>query len=190
MPSMSSRDLLYVRNEFATLPEVCAGRRETPELVRELIRARRLPAPSYVLADGSEMVPADYFSLVDEAGGVDGLEAHFRARHKGEDVDRDWAAYLDGTYGVCLRRVTPENIVRKGQLAAQIEALLLAPAPEDSGWRYELRRAVDELDGLERPFSPDFDRTGFAQVPSRDRLIDLPRTTYAEIWAETGRRSI
>jgi Family of unknown function (DUF6058) len=165
------------------LNDACAERRERLDQVRELISKRRLPAPSYVLPDGTEVVPRDYFVLVDEAGGVDDLEACFRTRHRGPEVDEDWEAYLDGTYGVCLRSVTPENIVRKGALMDEIESLLATPRVREAGWRDRLRRAVDELDRLERPFSPDFDRRAHGRPPSRDRLIAQPRGLYPEIWA-------
>lgn len=39
-----------------------------------------LPRPSYVLDDGSEMFPADYFRLADDAGGPAALPEHFAER--------------------------------------------------------------------------------------------------------------
>jgi hypothetical protein len=64
------------------------------------------------------MFPADYFRLVDEAGAVDAIPEYFAARHREatraqrvavDELARDWEKYLDGTYGVCLRAVTPEG---------------------------------------------------------------------------------
>jgi hypothetical protein len=71
--------------------------------------------------------------------------------------DEDWAGYLDGSYGVCLRRLLPETIVRKGQVVTAIARLLDEPHADDT-WGARLRWAVAELDALEREFSPDCDR--------------------------------
>src|SRR4029453_2689329 len=66
---LTAADVAYVRANFRPLAEVCAERGEQVEQVRALIRTKRLPAPSYLLPDGTEMVPADYFAFADEAGG-------------------------------------------------------------------------------------------------------------------------
>jgi hypothetical protein len=44
--------------------------------VLRLIDDDLLPRPSYVLDDGSEMFPADYFRLADDAGGPAALPEH------------------------------------------------------------------------------------------------------------------
>jgi hypothetical protein len=41
--------------------------------VRSWIDDGLLPRPSYVLDDGTEMFPRDYFRLADEAGGIEPL---------------------------------------------------------------------------------------------------------------------
>src|SRR5439155_1075039 len=74
---MTEADLAYISSNYLTLEQLCDGRAESPHELRSLIAARRLPEPSYVLPDGTGMFPADYFRLVDEAGGVDGLREHF-----------------------------------------------------------------------------------------------------------------
>ncbi len=61
-------DLAYLADCFFTLEELCAGREETPADVRALIARSLLLKPSYVLEDGTELFPADYFSLLDQAG--------------------------------------------------------------------------------------------------------------------------
>jgi hypothetical protein len=63
-------DLVYFSANYLTLEELCADRPESPERVQGLIDERRLPQPSYVLPDGTGMFPADYYRLLDEAGGV------------------------------------------------------------------------------------------------------------------------
>src|SRR2546421_7904657 len=105
-------DRAYIAANYVTLEALAADRRESIDELRRLIEERRLPAPSYVLEDGTGMFPADYFRLVDEAGGIAELHDHFAARHRAaglaqrSDPDAlaaDWEAYLDGTYGVCVR---------------------------------------------------------------------------------------
>jgi hypothetical protein len=64
------------------------------------------------------MFPADWFVLVDSAGGHEGLRQHFDARHRAAggdlaDFGAYWGGYIRGIYGVCLRHVSPETIIRK-----------------------------------------------------------------------------
>ena len=186
--SLSDADIAYIRANFRTLPELCHERAASLDKVRALIRARRLPAPSYLLPDGSEMVPADYFALVDEVGGPERLREQFERRHRAaggpaDEFEADWQCYLDGTYGICLRSVSPEAIVRKGLLVRSIEALLEHEAPNDPVWRSALRAQVAEFDALEREFSPDYDRHRFDRPPSRDRLIAVARDRYPQLFA-------
>jgi hypothetical protein len=181
---LSDADVEYIRAHYVTLDELCAGRAESPESVRRLIEQRRLPRPAYVLPDGTGMFPADYFRLVDEAGGADGLREHFAARHRaadGKDLEQDWEMYLDGIWGICLKDVTPETIVRKRVLIDEIERLLAEPT-HDFEWRTRLRAAVDELDAIEKPFAPDYDRNG-RFVPTRDTYIRDVRSAYPQLWA-------
>src|SRR5438067_2422884 len=161
---MTEADLAYISSNYLTLEQLCDGRAESPHELRSLIAARRLPEPSYVLPDGTGMFPADYFRLVDEAGGVDGLREHFAARHRavdGKDGDPGWEMYLGGTWGIFLRDVTPE--------------------PE---WQTALREQVDELDELEREFAPDYDRSdAMDRPPTRDLIIAAARERYPQVFA-------
>ena len=91
---------------------------------------------------------------------------------------------MEGVYGVCLRQVSPETIVRKSELVTSIEGLLAEAKPEDVGWQGRLRQEVQELDRLEREFSPDYDRNRFGTPPSRDRLIAVAYERYSEIFAQ------
>ena len=79
--TFTAADLAYIRANYLTLAELCAGRTETPEQVQALIDQGVLPRASYLLDDGTGMFPADYFGLVDEAGGPDRLREHFARRH-------------------------------------------------------------------------------------------------------------
>jgi hypothetical protein len=185
--NLSDADIAYVHANFRPLPELCRERGARLEELQALIGDRRLPAPSYVLPDGNEMVPADYFVLVDEAGGPERLRPEFERRHgaaggAAAELADDWEGYIDGIYGICLRTVTPETIVRKSQLVESLGARLERPAPEDPEWRTQLQREVDELDALERDFSPDYDRRRFDRPPSRDLLIKAARERYPQLF--------
>jgi hypothetical protein len=178
---MTAADVSYVEENYVTLEDACAGRAETPEEVRARAAAGQLPQPSYVLPDGTEMVPADYFAIAD--AGRDAFERQFLAAGgRPDEVDAEWDGYLSGAYGVCLKEQTPANIVRKEALVKAIAGLLAAPEPGESAWRSRLRTAVDELDELERPFAPDYDRARWGPS-SRDRCITAPRERYPEVFA-------
>jgi hypothetical protein len=186
----TAADLEYIREEFVPLADLCAARGEEVATVRAEIESGRLPQAAYVLEDGREMVSPDYFALADEAGGRDRLHDLFLERYATaaaaesaplDDPEDEWLAYLSGDYGVCLRRVSPETIARKSALVHEIEAMLAAPAVEDAWWRVRLREAVDELDDLERPFAPDYDRARWGQV-SRDRLVTAVRRDYPSVF--------
>ena len=57
--------------------------------------------------------------------------------------------------------------------------------PRQADWRRRLRAEVDELDALERQFTPDFDRDEerFGRKPTRDLLIDAARERYPDVFA-------
>ena len=184
----TAADLDYLRVNYLMLEQVCAERPESLEKIRALIAKGRLPKPSYVLDDGTEMFPADYFRFVDEAGGPDALRARFAERLEAAgagDLDLHWQSYMDGIYGVCLWDVTPETIARKAKLVSSISELLMLARPAEADWRQRLRDEVEELDALERQFTPDYDRDEkrFGRKPTRDLLINAARERYPEIFA-------
>lgn len=140
------------------------------------------PAASYVLEDGSEFYPADYFEQeMDETRFKERLRSEMDAQRVCLDPDETWQTYLEGIYGVCLRSATPENIVRKAALLERIEQLTQTPDRRDSQWIRALRHAVDTLDALERPFSPHYDRKRFGRPPTRDTHVGNVRRRYPEI---------
>ncbi len=175
---MSAADDDYVNQQFVTLDAVCAGRDQTPDDVRDDMLAGRLPLPSYLRSDGAEMVPADLLGLSDDAGGVDRLPDWFTSHWTTvEQGAEEWDAYLSGQY-VCLRSVTPANIQRKTALVTAIEQALSQPRPEVASWLEQLHAQVNELDALEPPFAPDYDRLRFGGPTSRCQCIDDVRDRF------------
>jgi len=181
-------DLAYVRANYATLAEICAAGKRSLVDARSLIGRRRVPGPSYVLADGTEMFPWDLFALLDETGDPEAVHAAFAQRMRAgsiaqgvpctaEDLDRDWQEYVAGTYGICLKLVSPESIARKARLLRDIDRLCAEPEPDAPEWRRALQVAVDELDALERPFAR-FDRIRFGRPCTRDTHIDAVRRRF------------
>src|SRR5690348_4602774 len=131
---LTERDLRYVRSEFVPLEVLCRDAGRELEDVRALMAERWLPGPAYVLPDGTEMVPEDYFDYPDRA--------QFERDYTGADLEDDLEGYLDGTYFVCLRRPTVTNILRKTELVGGIRALLANPLSASEDWRRELRARV------------------------------------------------
>ncbi|MEU4011254.1 DUF6058 family natural product biosynthesis protein [Streptomyces pseudogriseolus] len=174
---MTAADDSYVSAQFVTLEDLCAVRGRDADEVRRLMLEGRLPLPGYLRSDGAEMVPADLFTLSDEAGGVDRLEAWFTA-HWADPVTgkAEWSAYLSGQY-VCLHSVTPATVQRKDHLTTAIDAALREPDAGSVRWTERLHALVDELDALEPAFTA-YDRLRFGGPTSRDTCIDAVRARF------------
>jgi hypothetical protein len=177
LPADATEDIEYVRDAF----------RPMDDAVRPLVEKGVLPSATYVLPDGTPMVPADHDALLADAGGDgDAVAALFRERFVAAGGDpsaaaEEHAAWLSGEYGACLHSTTPEAIVAKDALITAITALLAQAAPSEDRWRTALRGAVDALDALERPFAR-YDRDRFGGPSSRDRLIAATRERFPELW--------
>ncbi len=178
LPESAERDIAYVKESFVAMED----------RVRPYVERGVLPQATYVLPDGTAMVPPDHAVLLEEADGdPEAVAGTFRARFafaggNPDDLEREYAAWLSGEYGACLRSTTPEAIVAKSALIGAIEALLAGPAPKQEWWRRALRGAVDALDALERQFA-DCDRRRFGAPTSRDRLITATRECFPDVWA-------
>lgn len=159
---LAELDERYIRDNFVPLDDLADARPGTDSAaVREHIGIGRLPEPAYRLDDGTDMVPSDYFALVDEAGSVQGLREWFAAEYAhaaGElgqrsdeaAVHEQWGEYICGGYFVCLRSVTPAAIAAKGHWIDTIEALLADPRPAADDWLGALRESVEGLAAIER----------------------------------------
>jgi hypothetical protein len=171
---MTDADDAYVSQWYVPLERLAADAGLSADELRQLILSNRLPLPSYIRSDGTQMVAPDLLVLAEDAGGFEELPEWFAGQFPDPVASvSEWDAYLSGHF-VCLRAVTPENIKRKGELVRAIEACLADPRLEESEWLVDLHRLVDELDELEPPFAP-YDRLRFGGPTSRDRLIDVAR---------------
>ncbi len=183
---IDSRDEAYVKAWFVDLELLAQIHRwELAELERA-IDDLRAPAPSYVLADGTRMVPPDYFALFGTPDDLKTLRKRFDERLLGapdagglsdEEREESWEGYISGGFGICLKDVSPESIVAKSHFMTAIDQLLAAPRDDDAEWTEQLRAAVDSLDALEKPFAV-FDREYYGGPVTRDRYITAVRNRY------------
>jgi hypothetical protein len=174
---MTAEDDAYVDRHYRTLEALCADRAETPDEVRAEMLAGRLPLPGYLRSDGTPMFPADYFRLVDDAGGVDRLATWFHRHWSDADhAAEEWDSYLSGQY-VCLSETTPGLMRRKDELAAEIRSALAVPEPGSDEWLDHLHALVDELDAQTVEFTA-YDRLRFGGPVSRDSLITDVRAAH------------
>jgi hypothetical protein len=182
---MTPEDDAYVDDWYAPLETIADEAGIDADELRRLMLANRLPLPSYIRSDGTQMVARDLLDLARRAGGADRLPDWF-ASHFPDPATAlaEWDAYLAGQY-VCLRSVTPDNMKRKDELVWGIERALAEPEPTSPEWLAHLHRLVDELDDLEPPFAP-YDRLRFGGPVSRDRLVDGPRARFPRVGPSLG----
>jgi hypothetical protein len=174
---MTADDDAYVRKWYISVEELARRAGVQPSELRRLILANRLPLPSYILTDETQMVARDLLELPRRAGGYDELPEWFAQHFEStRDAVREWDGYLRGHY-VCLRQVLPETIRRKEELVKAIKAATAEPRPDDHAWIEALHRLVDELDTLEPPFAA-YDRLRFGGPISRDTCIDAIRERF------------
>lgn len=181
---MTAEDDAYVREHFVAA---------MPEAMR-LMLDDLLPLPSYVLGDGTPMVPADHGRLAEVAGGVERLRGWFVAFWPDDPAtgEAEWGHYLSGQY-VCLEEVSPVRIRQKTERVAEAAAAveLLRRDPHDEIGRGMIGEAVDGvlavpgLDWLLRPMTA-YDRLRFGGPTVRETWVDGPRreflTPVAPVW--------
>ncbi|WP_139306504.1 GNAT family N-acetyltransferase [Nocardioides exalbidus] len=189
---MTPEDDAYVRRHFVAA---------TPEALDAML-AGLLPLPSYVLSDGTPMVPAAHAELAAIAGGPDRLHDWFVAFWEGdaETGEQKWVHYLNGQY-VALREVTPVRIKQMLERVAEAAAAvdLLHHDPHDGVGRGMLGEAIDGviavtgLDSLLLPMTA-YDRLRFDQPTLRETWVDRPRaeflTPIAPVWPLTTERLV
>ena len=170
---LSPVDEAYVRALFVEVPD--------PESTLDRMLAGELPLPSYLLSDGTPMVPRDYLDPVEWAGGIGRLRDWFLDHWPAEQQEtaaEEWEAYVSGRY-VCLRSVTPLTIRRKAVLVAQAEAAVagLETDPKDNTARGSLGEAVSKLDDLTLPMT-GYDRLRFGRPLFRETWVDGLRDRF------------
>jgi RimJ/RimL family protein N-acetyltransferase len=173
---MTDEDDAYVREHFVEA---------TPEAMDQML-AGCLPLPSYVLSDGTPMVPAAHGELAEVAGGVDRLHDWFGAFWPDDPAtaEAEWGHYLSGQY-VCLKEVTPIRIrMKTSRVAEASEAVeILRDHPHDPTGRGLLGQAVDGvlavpgLDSLLLPMTA-YDRLRFGGPTVRETWVDAPRAEF------------
>lgn len=89
-------------------------------------------------------------------------------------LDSEWRHYLDGTYGVCTRSASFEEIALKEVMIAKIKTLTARIEQAATGSLLKaLREAVGQLDNVSAPFAPhEVTRS------SRGKWIDAVREQY------------
>ena len=178
---MTPEDDAYVSSWFVSVEKLADEARVEADEIRRLMLANRLPLPSYIRSDGVQMVAPDLLELADAAGGADRLIEWFAEQWETPNLAvSEWDAYLSGQY-VCLRSVTPENMKRKNELVAALTSELAEPQPDSGGWREHLNALADQLDELEPPFAPHYERLRFGGPVSRESLIDAVRARYPRL---------
>lgn len=174
---MTPEDDTYVDQWYIPLEALAQQAGIDASDLRRLMLANRLPLPSYIRSDGTQMVARDLLELPRRAGGYEQLPEWFGQQFEsGSDAIREWDGYLRGQY-VCLRDVLPETIQRKDKLVKAITEAIAAPEPQNEEWLESLHRLVDELDQLEPPFT-GYDRLRFGGPISRDTCINQVRAHF------------
>jgi RimJ/RimL family protein N-acetyltransferase len=173
---MTRDDDAYARDHFEPA---------TPEAMRLMLDGL-LPLPSYVLRDGTPVVPADHALAAEVAGGTDRLRAWFLAFWEGEEAvgEQEWARYLAGQH-VHVRELLPTRLRQVTERVAEAAAAvdLLRRDPHDGVARGMLGEAVDGvlavpgLDALLRPMTA-YDRLRFGGPTLRERWVDAPRAAF------------
>jgi len=181
LPRLEAADVTYVRAHFLPLGLLAAAHGWNADMLRRAIDDGSIPQPTYTLPDGTAMVPIDYFALIGDGNDLASLRARFVARWEATlarlgltaapgDAEEEWAGYLGGGYGGCLKSVTPEMIALKRALTTAIESLLAEPDDADAAWCAALRDAVARYDAFAMPFAA-WDRIRFGGPVTRDRLV-------------------
>lgn len=124
--------------------------------------------------DGAEIVPGNFLALVDTVGGTASLQRELIRRPAAAvadpvieaDAAEEWAGVPHGSPRHLPEGGQPESIMRKGDPMTRIEDLLASDDVQTEDRISALRRAVGDLDELERPLHRGTTGTGSARVLS------------------------
>ena len=175
--AMTAEDDAYASRWYVSVEVLAQAAGIEASELRRLMLANRLPLPSYIRNDGTQMVARDLLELPRRAGGYNELPIWFAQQFESShDAIRAWDGYLSGQF-VCLRDVLPETIRRKDELVKAITIAVENPDAQNDDWVETLHQLVDELDTLEPPFTA-YDRLRFGGPISRDTCIDAVRARF------------
>jgi hypothetical protein len=90
-------------------------------------------------------------------------------------ADRAWAAWRDGTFGVCLLRISTEDMIRKVQATEQLKAMLEGRVGPDAA---ALDRALTTYAAVTGPFGPH-ERHGSTRALVYEPALALQRSLGA-----------
>src|SRR5215207_8465915 len=94
---MTEADDAYVSRWYAPLERLAADAELEGDELRRLMLSNRLPLPSYIRSDGTQMVAPDLLRLAQRAGGFDALPGWFAAQFDDPVAAvAEWDAYLSG----------------------------------------------------------------------------------------------
>ncbi|MGN0064729.1 MAG: GNAT family N-acetyltransferase [Nocardioides sp.] len=181
---MTPQDEEYARAHFVPAGE---------ESLR-LTTAGVLPPPSYVLPDGTAMVPRDHLALVELAGGPEHVEAWYvdALQQVGFSPERARATWADVLAGrrTELVSVLPTFVVDAERRVAQAAAALavLADAPAGTARRHDALASLHEaveggfgvrgLDQVLLPLPPHDAAGPDGAAPLRRTWVDEVRTRW------------
>jgi len=174
---MTAADEAHVREHLVPVPS---------DAVLRLVLDGLLPLPSYLLPDGTPMVPSDHGEPARIAGGAERLHDWFVAFWPDEPGvgERSWRDYVDGRFWE-LRTVTPVRVRQVASRIAQAQRAIevVRHQPHDPVGRGLLGEAVDGavavigLDDLLLPSTP-YDRLRLGGPTLRDTWVDAPRREH------------
>lgn len=174
---MTAADEAHVRDHFVPVA--------ADTVLRQMLDGL-LPLPSYVLPDGTPMVPRDHGEPARVAGGTERLHDWFVAFWPDEPDagESAWRDYLDGRFWQ-LRTATPVGIRQVAARVAQVRQALevLRGDRHDPVGRGLLGEAVDGavavagLADLLLPSTPH-DRLRLGGPTLRDTWVDAPRRAH------------
>lgn len=173
---MTPADDAYVREHF-----VPAGADSLRLMADDLV-----PQASYLLSDGTPMVPPDHLRAVDWAGSVERVHDWFVAFWPDDAAaaDAEWRTWLDGRQ-VDVRRTDPVTIRRRNLMVDQARAAVevLRTHPRDHVARGSLGEALDGgevVSGLDQLLLPmtGYDRLRLGGPTLRDTWVDAVRQEF------------
>ncbi|MGK2740363.1 DUF6058 family natural product biosynthesis protein [Tepidicaulis sp. LMO-SS28] len=152
IPPYSHSARLYLRTETNI-----SGRKETiddevryyhPDTVRYIRDAERLSLSGHTLTETSALVKERFLHEVAQALGRPLIEI-------GAVAEESWKEFMAGTYGVCLKHMSADNMIKKQRAVHRLNKLLNRhEAKINSEVIDELRSALQDYNDVAAAFGP------------------------------------